>query len=54
MDINKILELVSKVIDLEQKIETEIRTENDAKKRKKVRKAVKKRDSAALRDVWFK
>ena len=54
VDINKILGMVEKVLDLEKKISTEIRKEKDASKRKKLLAAVKNHDSAALRNLWFK
>lgn len=54
MDIQKILELVSKVIKLEEKIEEEIKKEKDLAKRKKLMAILKKRDSAAFRNLLFK
>ena len=56
-----VVKMVTEVIGLEKRIEKlaasiikEIKKETNAKKRRKMSKAYKKRDSAALRALWFK
>lgn len=53
VDLNKILEIATKIIELEGKIEKEIRKEKDAKKRKKLREAFKNRDADSIRKLLF-
>jgi len=52
-DLQKILKLVDKLIDLEGTIEKEIKKEKSASWRKKLREAVRGRDTSAIRDMWF-
>ena len=52
-DINKIIELVGKVVDLEKKIETAIASEKDARRRERLLKACKERDIDAIREILF-
>ena len=51
VDLNKILEIATKIIELEGK--KEIRKEKDAKKRKKLREAFKNRDADSIRKLLF-
>ena len=53
MDINKLIELITKLVDLEKKIEIEIKKESDAKKRKKLQDALRRRDLDAVRKLLF-
>lgn len=53
MELQEILKLVDKVIDLEAKIEEAVKAERDAKKRKKIREAVAARDRDKLHDLLF-
>lgn len=53
MSLAKVLEVLTKLIELEEFIEHEIAKEKNARRRKKIRKACKKRDAAAMRKLLF-
>ena len=52
-DINKILELVGKVVELEKKIETAVASEKDARRRERLLKACQERNVDAIREILF-
>ena len=52
-DIQKILKLLDKLVDLEETIENEIKKEKDAKRRDNFRKGVRRRDTKFIRDMLF-
>lgn len=52
-DAAKILRLLEKLMNIEEKISTEIKKEKDAKRREKLLDAVKDRDASVIRDLWF-
>ena len=52
-DIQKILRLIDKLVDLEETIENEIKKERDAKRRDNFRKGVRRRDVSIIRDMLF-
>jgi len=54
MSLDKILLLIEKLLDLEEKIENEIKKDTDAKRRKKMLKAWKPHDYAAIRKFLYR
>ena len=52
-DINKILELVGKVVELEKKIETAVASETDARRRERLLTACQERNVDAIREILF-
>ena len=52
-DIQKILRLLDKLVDLEETIENDIKKERDAKRRDNLRKGIRRRDVSLIRDMLF-
>jgi len=54
MSLDKILLLIEKLLDLEEKIENEIKKESDTRRRKKMLKAWRRHNFAAIRKFLFR
>ena len=52
-DINKIHELVGKIVEHEQKVETAIASEKDVRRRERLLKACQERNVDAIREILF-